>query len=171
MEHLRATVRTLKTQLRDERELIKQLIMCGAWHYNPAKGSGIVACLQARNPESYGTKGALVAPTLSQASGNLNANSTNHGSTSSGNNSPHAFESVPAIQKTNCDQHYGSCNNTVLSREAYQEISQGSCDQPQLLPDDLTACEPTVVELSFSDDLDALFTNTSIQSNAYDDAH
>lgn len=78
---------------------------------------------------------------------------------------------VPAIQKTNCDQHYGSCNNTVLSREAYQEISQGSCDQPQLLPDDLTACEPTVVELSFSDDLDALFTNTSIQSNAYDDAH
>ncbi|KAH7718452.1 hypothetical protein AAVH_14135, partial [Aphelenchoides avenae] len=41
LEHLRATVRTLKTQLRDERELIKQLIMCGAWHYNPAKGSGI----------------------------------------------------------------------------------------------------------------------------------
>lgn len=79
---------------------------------------------------------------------------------------------VPAVPLALCEQLNESRKNAVLAPESYHENSKASRHQPpNLLPLDLIDCEPTLAELNFCDDLDALYMDTSMHGNAYNATH
>lgn len=78
---------------------------------------------------------------------------------------------VPGVPRSNCERLCASCNNRMLTDVHNLENYQASYHpSPVLIPADLIDFEPTLAELNLSADWDALYMDTLMQDNAYDDA-